>query len=531
MAAAPPLPAVFIHSAAIYWLEPEPAGLRAAFGEGSAARDLLLDFLPFRTGLLRLRAASVSAKQLVAECTLKTQTVAGQVPVTGMRNSAAALVEAFPCAHRLEIVVDAQWELQHLAVCTHPHLVVKLGAGWLREPTFGAGSMLRFLRTFSEVHLPTLGLTDTCFGQLKQTTALSLSMAKWSGILHFSFASLALLRSLRELTLHGFRGYCRSLSLADLAPVADQLTSLSLIKCEEEDFTDFRGFTSLQRLTVDTEYCCQFDFSAFPLSLRYLNIKRAELALGPEEATHFSPLSLLEELILTELNTGSARLPRLPRTLRSLTIDLNGDHDDIHTDDLLDIATGLPLLTSLDLQHCKDDALPALTQAMLEGFSKLESLTLSKCSISKDDNLPLCHKLSKLACPSALFSLEQLLTSMPALCGLDLWYDVSPVNLSVHDVQTLLMTKTKLAKLGFWCDAESVRQLCLAIHRWAKAVFPGAGVLWSPDVDFFDPSVAAPAMALHRDDAPEGWVVLPDDASVWEPGWFSCTEDTGYWGI
>lgn len=87
---------VFIHP--LNGLEDDRTDAAAAFGDGMATRKHLLNFLPLRSGLLSLRAASKATRALCCECSLKFQSHSFPPEDLFRPASARAVCAAFPRA-------------------------------------------------------------------------------------------------------------------------------------------------------------------------------------------------------------------------------------------------------------------------------------------------------------------------------------------------------------------------------------------------------------------------------------------------
>lgn len=282
------LPPVLLHDAAVGGRYPQPPGLRAAFGEGSPARALLLELLPLRAGLLALRACSESCNAFVAEASLVAQSNARQIPTFRKPKGARAAARVFPAARQLNIEVNQQWTLEDLAVCHHPSLHVDIEWIWFKRPTIDAVSLLRYFPCVESVTLPTYGLVDACFKRLRDTEELRLVIPVVSS-LKFAYRSFCLLRNLTALEVHSFGGRA-TLQAEDLAPISANLKSLRLHGVV--GFSDLRSFKSLQTFALFGSGVCRLNLSTQPLALTDLMVSAVELT--DDERSRFSPASKLK---------------------------------------------------------------------------------------------------------------------------------------------------------------------------------------------------------------------------------------------
>lgn len=198
---------VFMHAAPVRGQSPEEATLRAAFGEGSAARHVLLDFLSLRSGLLPLRCASHGCKTLVGECALTTQYAAPEVPVFTTSKPAATFVDAFPRA-RLSIEYDDNWTLADFSAIAHcSTLQAKAFLFVINNMDCCSDQILRRIGCKLETSLciSTNNLTAEGFKYLKSSSIQHISLARHFEIpLRLSYASIGLLQKLESLALYAF---------------------------------------------------------------------------------------------------------------------------------------------------------------------------------------------------------------------------------------------------------------------------------------------------------------------------------------
>lgn len=415
-----------------------------------------MDFLPLRFGLLRLRQASRSCKLLVSECKLSTQIAAGQVRVLKKPKAALAMVEAFPLAKSVKVCTDESWTLESFSVCAHcPTLEVSFNEGWADAPTISGLSLLQRLRSLKSLHLPTEGLSDASFRQLVATTSLALTMPqqKWEESLAFSPASICLARSLRELSLHNFGG---RVFHADLAPLAHQLTKLSLIECP--GVTDFTDFDAL----LDLRFCLShvgrvgIDFSTLPLQLQSLTVHAPFARIEDSAELTFPPGIALRSLELECEFVSSDALATLPSTLEIFSLSM----EDFQSSDL----AALSRLGQLRSLTCRGGySGEPLDMQSTSIFSRLESLTIDGAGWvvvpHSGSRLP---RLRHLECCDELFGIVEVLLNMPVLETLAL----TRKSLHHYDTSRLFLCifrKPTLREISFDADAADASSVCFGV--------------------------------------------------------------------
>lgn len=233
---------------------------RVAFAEGSAARTVLLDFLPLRTGLLPFRLASREARSLVATCKLKTQKYRSFADVS----HAAAFCAAFPLAVvklRVEEAQPSKAWLLALAKLSNVALdfssMMASRAVMKEDATYKVLKALKGKCVSITAEYVTL-LTDAGLACLADgITTVSLASKRnlaqrsdesdyvpWIGVVRFTLKPVGALRSLRSLSLGPFRA--RNLGLQDILPLAKQLHTLQLQNCPGvQDLSTFTGLHTL----------------------------------------------------------------------------------------------------------------------------------------------------------------------------------------------------------------------------------------------------------------------------------------------
>lgn len=469
-------PAVFVHDAV-----EGPPGLRAAFGEGSAARALLLDLLPFRTALLPLRACSLACKLLVSECRLTSQNAAGQVPVAKTPKVGLALIEAFGDAQSISIEVNTDWTLENFSACTHPGVTVTATPEWLGNPTFQAASMLRYMRKLSDVQ-------------------------------------------------SGFAGSVAQSTYSALAPIAGQLTTLTL-RCSGLP-SSFADFTSLTTLHFDASSADPFDFGALPLSLRTLHV-HAFVRSAQGQVAPFNPACALTELVVStrQLDDGLVWMNSVPTTLSKLKIRLW--FAQVSSDQLLSISR-LHRLDSLHLEHVLAVEVHSLTTAQMTAFSHVRSLCLAGNWRLEEHSMAVpMPQLVELQCPVTTFRFPDIAVCMPQLRECTLAAFPSNPHALLQDIDLLMLLHRNLETVMFRCPAARAKEVCQRVHCWVHATVAGGTVWWKPYVLSMPQGMAKPNLPEAASKRDIGWLRLPRDDLSWleRPELFSCRRNHGIWGL
>lgn len=496
-----------------------------------AARALLLELLPFRTGLLPLRATCLSGKLLVSECKLTTQGQAGQVPIAKKPKAALATISAFPVA-RVDVCIGADWSLPDFASCApFANVVIHTTSEWLDRPAFSASDMLRYQRRLDSAHLPTEGLTEEGFRHLRDTASLSLTQAISSTRLLFTSSSFQLLRGLRELRLSSFDTVGCLLSLEDLQPVAAQLHTLHVENCPgftgggTREFISYAAFASLQSLTVLHDWTWTLDFGSLPASLLRLSLSNVivddedlQTDQSDEHKLMCNPLCQLSQLHVDLcIVNGLVWIANLPASLSSLRIGLQDGY--VFTPDDAECLHRLKKIQHLTLGTDDENGLGFLK---LHLFPELVSLTLrGPWSRAEDPITETFPRLATLCCNADTFSMEEVVKFMPCLTALTLTDDSSAPERAflTSDIPSLLFLKPGLTEVNFHCTSEEAMRLC-RILLTATSVYKEDSVqFWWKPCTVVDPGEWDPPAKVYV-----GWLPT-DNFTMYSSGLFDVPEE------